>query len=176
MSKTLMILAHPNIENSLGNKIISESFAQLAHTEVRDLTQLYPNFKIDIASEQKALLNADIIIFQYPLFWYNVPAILKEWIDQVFQYGFAFGQDSYQLKGKKIIVSFTMGGSNKDYPKEIVEKILFPFQGLAKYCKMDYLGEVLSNDISAHSEEAKNEAIQISTNHAKQLTKIIEEN
>ena len=92
-----MILAHPNIEESIGNKIISNIIAQQKNTEVRHLDQLYPDFKIDIKTEQEALLSAETIVFQYPLFWYSTPAILKEWIDQVFQYGFAFGANSYNL-------------------------------------------------------------------------------
>ena len=90
MMKTLMILAHSNIQNSLANKIIAEQISQLADTEVRNLGQLYPDFQIDIAAEQQALLQADLIIFQYPFHWYSVPGILKEWMDRVFLFGFAF--------------------------------------------------------------------------------------
>lgn len=175
MGKTLMILAHPKIEDSIGNRIISENLAEQENTEVRHLDQLYPDFKIDIKAEQEALLTADTIIFQYPLFWYNMPAILKHWIDQVFQYGFAFGKGCYNLEGKRIIVSFTMGSPKKDFPEEIIDKITFPFRGLAKFCKIEYVGEVFSNDINAYSEEAKEMAIKVSNDHAQQLLELIKQ-
>jgi putative NADPH-quinone reductase len=175
MSKTLMILAHPKIEESIGNKIISEAIANQENTELRHLDKLYPDFKINIEAEQEALLSADTIIFQYPLFWYSTPAILKEWIDQVIQYGFAFGADSYKLEGKKMIVSFTIGSPVKDYPNEIIQKITFAFQGLASYCKMNYVGEIFCNDINGYSKEAKENAIQEANNHAQKLLELINE-
>ncbi|NQX98357.1 MAG: NAD(P)H-dependent oxidoreductase, partial [Flavobacteriales bacterium] len=111
--------------------------------------------------------------FQYPLFWYSTPAILKEWIDQVFLYGFAFGADSYNLKNKKLIVSFTIGSPIKDYPKEIVQKITFPFRGLAKYCKMEYQSELFCNAINGYTSEAKENAILNAGNHSQQLFELI---
>jgi NAD(P)H dehydrogenase (quinone) len=172
MSNTLMILAHPSIEKSIGNKTISEIIAKEDNTEVRHLNLLYPDFNIDISAEQDALLNADTIIFQYPLFWYSTPAILKEWIDQVMQYGFAFGKES-QLIGKKVIVSFTIGSPLKDYPQEIIEKITFHLKGLTAYCKMEYLGEIFCNDINGYSEEAKENAIKRANAHSQKLLKLI---
>ena len=172
MSKTLVILAHPNLKESIGNKIISNLVALEGNVEVRHLDQLYPDFKIDIEAEQNALINADVIVFQYPLFWYSVPAILKEWIDQVFQYGFAFGTGS-QLNDKKIIVSFTMGSPKKDYPNETIDKILFPFQGLAGYCNMNYAGEVVSNNINNYAPGAGEKAAKIAEEHAERLIELI---
>lgn len=167
-----MILAHPKIEESIGNKIISELTNQNDNVEVRHLNALYPDFKIDIKAEQQAMIKADTIIFQYPLYWYSTPAILKEWIDQVFEYGFAFGQNS-KLNDKKVIISVTIGSAAKDYPQEVIDKILFPFQGLAAYCKMDYVGEVLSNNINNYTPEAGEKAKQIAKEHAKKLNILI---
>ena len=166
-----MILAHPAIEKSIGNKIISDKLLNEEGVEVRHLDQLYPNFNIDVLAEQEALLNADTIIFQFPLFWYNMPAILKHWIDQVFLYGFAFGKDSL-LVDKKVIVSFTIGSPIKDYHDDVIQKITFPFQGLASYCKMNYIGEIFCNDINGYSEAAKNNAIDIANKHTQRLIEL----
>jgi len=45
----------------------------------------------DVLAEQEKLLWADTIIFQFPLWWYTMPAILKGWVDRVFTYHFAYG-------------------------------------------------------------------------------------
>lgn len=45
----------------------------------------------DIADEQEKLLWADTVIFQFPLWWFGMPAILKGWIDRVYASGFAYG-------------------------------------------------------------------------------------
>ena len=172
MSNTLMILAHPVIEKSIGNKIISDIISKEANTELRHLDQLYPDFNINIKAEQEALLKADTVIFQFPLFWYNMPAILKHWIDKVFEYGFAFGAES-KLTGKRVIVSFTIGSPAKDYPNEVIQKITFPLQGLSEYCKLQYVGELFCNDINGYSETAKNNAIDIANKHSQRLIELI---
>lgn len=171
--KVLMILAHPDFEKSIANKQIKNKLAQENNVEIRHLNELYPNHKIDVQAEQAALGNADIIIFQYPLFWYSVPSILKEWIDSVFTYGFAFGKGNYQLEGKKIIVSFTTGSSSKDYPDEVVEKIVFPFKGLANFCKMNYITTVYSHEIANYSDDAKEKSVKNAEIHAKKLIDLL---
>lgn len=171
-STTLVILAHPNMDKSIANKNISQ-LLEKENIVVRNLNQLYPDFKIDVKTEQEFLLKADTIIFQYPLFWYNVPSILKEWMDSVFTYGFAFGKGNFQLEGKKIIVSFTTGSSSKDYPEDVVEKIVFPFKGLANFCKMNYLTTIYSHEIANYSDEAKEKSVKIVEIHAKKLIDLL---
>lgn len=171
-AKTLMILAHPKIEESIGNKIISELTSKEDKVEIRHLNKLYPDFNINIKDEQQALLNADVIIFQYPLYWYSVPAILKEWIDQVFEYGFAFGKNS-RLTNKNIIVSVTIGSPETQYPPNIIDKILYPFKGLVSYCDLTYKGEVLSFNINGYSPESKTKAEGYAKEHASKLIELI---
>lgn len=84
------------------------------------LREQYKSFKNgtfaqDIVEEQAKITWADIIIFQYPMWWTEPPAILKGWFDRVFAYGFAYGPGSYDqgnLRGKKALLSFTTGGKN----------------------------------------------------------------
>ncbi len=45
----------------------------------------------DIVAEQEKLLWADTVIFQFPLWWFSMPAIMKGWIDRVYAWGFAYG-------------------------------------------------------------------------------------
>ncbi len=140
MKKTVMILAHPNLDNSIANKIIAEEVSKLDDVEVRDIAKLYPDFNIDAKAEQEALLSADRIIFQYPIYWYNMPPILKQWFDQVLTYGFAYGEGTYNLEGKEMMASLTTGGPEEGYAGDILDsKILFPLERTAEFCKMKYL-------------------------------------
>lgn len=114
--KTVVILAHPNLDESVANKRIAEQLViKVEDLEVRDLTALYPDFKIDVEAEQKALIEADTVIFQYPFWWYNMPAILKQWFDDIFAFNFAFGPEGDKLKGKNFVLSFTIGGPAESY-------------------------------------------------------------
>ncbi|KAM4791050.1 ribosyldihydronicotinamide dehydrogenase [quinone]-like isoform 2-T2 [Cyanocitta cristata] len=44
----------------------------------------------DVVEEQKKVQEADLLIFQFPLFWFSMPAILKGWMDRVLVQGFAY--------------------------------------------------------------------------------------
>lgn len=45
----------------------------------------------DIVEEQRKIAWADTLVFQFPLWWYGMPAMLKGWFDRIFVKGFAFG-------------------------------------------------------------------------------------
>ncbi len=69
----------------------------------------------DVFHEMEKVKWADLIIFQFPIYWTSMPAILKGWIDRVFANGFAFDAaeerfyDTGLLKGKKALLSITTG-------------------------------------------------------------------
>lgn len=72
-----------------------------------------------IEVELQKLEWCDLMIWQFPLWWFTVPAILKGWVDRVFAMGRAYGQGRiYQngvFKEKKALLSFTTGGPSADY-------------------------------------------------------------
>lgn len=73
----------------------------------------------DIAREQAFIWDADLVVAVHPVWWFNMPAILKGYIDRVFSYGFAyaFGADGIEplLKGKKAAILNTTGGDEPTY-------------------------------------------------------------
>lgn len=151
--KTVMILAHPDFENSIANKRVVEQLKKNRDQfEVRDLTALYPDFKMDVEAEQKALLEADTIVFQYPFYWYNMPGILKEWFDQVFTYGFAYGSTGDKLKGKNFLLSFTIGGPKDAYQTEgynnfPIKEFTYPMIQTANLAQMNYIEPVYGHGL-----------------------------
>lgn len=68
----------------------------------------------DVAGEIAKVQAADLIVFTFPLFWFNVPAILKGWIDRVFVSGFFYGGRTIYGKagmaGKRATAAFSLGG------------------------------------------------------------------
>lgn len=96
----------------------------------------------DISQEQEKLLWADVIIFQFPFWWFGMPAILKGWIERVYAFGFAYGTGRYggkywgnrygdgTLKGKKAMLSITIGGRKPQYEENgingDINDLLFP--------------------------------------------------
>ena len=93
----------------------------------------------DVRAEQAKLLEADAVVFQFPLWWFGMPAIMKGWIERVFAYGLAYGYrnegNHYRygeggLHGKRAMLSVTTGGPALDYaPRGIngqLDELLFP--------------------------------------------------
>lgn len=149
MQNVLIVSGHPNLENSHANKaVLEQTLKLLPDAEVSRLDLLYPDFKIDVKAEQEKLINADIIIWQFPFHWYNLPALMKKYVDDVYVFGFAHGVGGDKLKGKKLILSFTTGASEDlyDYGQAMnypVIDFLPPLIQTAKLCQMD-LQEVVS--------------------------------
>ncbi|WP_439236463.1 NAD(P)H-dependent oxidoreductase [Lonepinella koalarum] len=115
MSNILIISGHPDLQQSTANRtILGELKKALPNAEIRDLGALYPNYQFDIEAEQAALLKADVIVWQFPIHWYHLPAILQKWLSDVFTFGFAYGTAT-QLAGKKLILSCTTGGAEEAY-------------------------------------------------------------
>jgi len=175
MSKTLILLAHPNIENSVGNKTVINAIKDLKNVSVRDLTALYPDFNIAVKAEQEAMAQADLIILQYPIYWYNMPPILKQWFDKVLTYGFAFGEGS-KVTGKSIMASVTVGSPESSYPDGEMEHILLPLKASAAFCKLNYLPHVASYGIYYMPERGDMDIIPVLASaqaHADKLKTII---
>ena len=153
MSSILMIVAHQNIESSIGNKTIVEHFKSLhPETEIDELYKLYPDFKIDVKKEQEKLLKADFIILQFPYYWYNAPALLRKWFEDVLEHGFAYGSKGKALQGKKLIVSFTTGSPVETYKEGgmqnfTLEDLTKGFHQLANLCSMNWAGFVATGNL-----------------------------
>ncbi|NWD86831.1 NAD(P)H-dependent oxidoreductase [Pseudomonas sp. K5002] len=68
----------------------------------------------DIRQELDKLLWADLLILNFPIFWFSAPAMLKGWIDRVLVSGVCYGgkrfYDQGGLAGKKALVTVTLGG------------------------------------------------------------------
>ncbi|MDK2061856.1 NAD(P)H-dependent oxidoreductase [Aliarcobacter butzleri] len=142
MKKILVNLVHPNLEKSVVNKRLANAISNLENVTINNLYSKYPDFKIDAKKEQELLINHDVIVFQFPMYWFSSPALLKEWFDVVLESGFAYGS-SYKLKNKPFAIAISCGIDEKSFTetekeKKTVEEYLYPLFGTAYYTKMDY--------------------------------------
>ena len=149
MKKLTIILAHGHYAKSVANKTIIDCLKKkYPDAEVRNLGELYPDFNLDIEAEQKVLLDSDIILLQFPVYWYNMPGILKLWMDRVLAYGFAFGEGGDKLKDKLLTASITAGGREESYtPIGSMHFRLRQFfnniESTAYYCQMKFAEPIL---------------------------------
>lgn len=180
--KVLVISGHPNLEQSVANKMILNELENIIpEVNVRKLNELYPDEKINVEAEQKALEDADVIVWQYPLYWYSIPALLKKYVDEVFTFGFAYGPEGSQLQGKKFIVSFTTGAPTEAYVNGEKSYDLDAFLPIhiqtANFAGLDYAGAIHTTGllyIPGVSPDGTLEKIQSEAkNHAEQLANLI---
>ncbi|PKF49145.1 NAD(P)H-dependent oxidoreductase [Enterovibrio nigricans] len=142
--KVLVLFAHPSQRRSEVNAPLFHVAKQVEGVTVVDLYAEYPTYHIDIDREQKRLVDHDVIIFQFPLYWYSTPSILKEWQDLVLEYGFAYGSKGNALHGKQFICAITAGGKEKAYKADgfnhfKIRELLHPLEQMANLTGMHYL-------------------------------------
>jgi glutathione-regulated potassium-efflux system ancillary protein KefG len=144
MPKILILFAHPRFETSRANLALVNQIPQTDAITFHDLYEKYPDFNIDVESEKKLLLAHEIVIWHHPFYWYSCPPLLKQWIDIVLEFGWAYGPGGIFLKDKLIFNCITSGGMREVYSSEghnrfTVREFLAPFDQTAHLCKMTYL-------------------------------------
>ncbi len=144
MKRILILFAHPALERSRVHVQLAKAARAVEGVYVHDLYEHYPDFMIDVAHEQDLLRQHDLILFQYPLYWYSSPSLLKEWQDLVLGHGFAYGSEGKQLQGKIFGTVISTGGSRETYTTEgsnhfSMNELLYPLEQMASLCGMAYL-------------------------------------
>lgn len=78
-------------------------------------------FAPDLEAEMQKVEACDLMIWQFPLWWFSVPGILKGWVDRVFAMGRFYGMGRvYErgvFRGKRAMLSLTTGGPAESYQK-----------------------------------------------------------
>lgn len=144
MAKILILFAHPLYEKSRIHKALKKAIPETADITFSDLYELYPDFNINIKQEQQLLDQHDIIIWQHPVYWYSVPPLLKQWIDMVLEFGWAYGPGGDKLKGKYVMNVVSAGGQRAVYHPEgrnrfTVKQFFAPLDQTVTLCNMKYL-------------------------------------
>ena len=171
MKNVLIVSGHTDLKNdSVANKtIINELKRLLPEAEYDILSDLYPDYRFDVKAEQKKLVKADIIVWQFPVFWYSMPSIMHRWIELVFVHGFSHGSKGDALKGKILIPSFTFGAS-EDYP--IDEIVMQQIKEIAALCRFNLQDHICTPAVSYALRNDPEQLLQIkklSKEHARKL-------
>ena len=149
-SRTLIIIAHPDLAHAsrVNRRWATALTGHPDEFAMRDLYALYPDGKLDdagIAAERAALEAADLIVFQFPIYWYSCPPLLRTWMDGVYGFGWAYGGEAAQpgeagrkLAGKRFACAVCAGDVESNYSATgtvgyTIEQVLTPFAAAARY-------------------------------------------
>lgn len=145
MSKTLILLFHPDLSGSRANVALAGTALRLPGVEVIDLYALYPDGKIDADQEVARLLSADRIVLQFPIQWYSTPPLLKAWQDAVLtrMYYVNFETEGRLLEGTPLLVAATAGNVPEAYAADGANKftmteLLRPLEATAYRCGLPW--------------------------------------
>ncbi|HDP90327.1 MAG TPA: flavodoxin family protein [Thioalkalivibrio sp.] len=154
----LIVYAHPN-PDSFNHAILERVQAALIdkgyQVRVRDLYAMgfdpvlsgndlvdinVGKLADDVAVEQDMLRWATGLLFIYPVWWFDRPAILKGWFDRVLTRGFAFDYSEDGAVGlltqQKAAVIMSTGGTDFELEGQDIEALLaHPVtEGTFKFC------------------------------------------
>ena len=156
----LIVYAHPNPSsfNAAMRDAAMETLGKVGHrVELSDLYTMGfdpvlrgPELLGDLGAIQGELAKvsrADLLLFQFPDWWYGMPAIMKGWVDRVFAFGYAYDDDHFLesglLAGRKAMIAMTVG-AREDYYRQAPERDLLralePLHyGILHYCGLEVL-------------------------------------
>jgi NAD(P)H dehydrogenase (quinone) len=127
-------------------------------------------FPDDVLAEMKKFEGADLVIFNFPLWWYSIPAIMKGWVDRVFASGFAYGGgkgvfENGVFKGKKAMLTFTTGSPEnlygEDKPNGSIQDMLFHIHhGMLRYVGMEVLEPFIAFSPGRVSDEERKKYLE----------------
>lgn len=159
----LILLAHPDWPRSRANRKMLQAVQRAqpdstAIVRLRDLCALYPDYDIDVAAEQAACEQADLIIWQHPVHWFAMPALMKLWVDEVLAEGWAYGSGGRALAGKALWAVLTSGGGAATLEPEShgsgYAAFLPPYRQTAHLIGMRFLPPLLLQGVHEMSDAA----------------------
>lgn len=148
MSKTLILLFHPDLAQSRANATLAAAAAKLPGVEIVDMQAAYPlgiDFFKDGEQEAQRLLSADRIVLQFPVQWYSTPPLLKAWQDAVLTRMFyvAYDQEGRRLEGTPLMIAATAGNIPEAYREggrnmfPMID-LFAPLRATANRCGLDW--------------------------------------
>ncbi|RAJ85307.1 glutathione-regulated potassium-efflux system ancillary protein KefG [Chitinophaga dinghuensis] len=144
MARVLINFAHPALEKSRMHAHLVPMIKSLPDITFNDLYEHYPDLDVNVAREQELLSRHEIILMQHPMYWYNAPAIVRQWQDLVLEHGWAYGHTGNALKGKYMSNIISAGSRESEYRKGgrhgfPLQQFLLPFTQTAILCNMNYI-------------------------------------
>ncbi|MFR9166346.1 MAG: NAD(P)H-dependent oxidoreductase [Dysgonomonas sp.] len=132
--KVVILLAHPNLQESDANKTLIEAVKDPVTVAVYDL---YEEKEISTDEWMMIMTHASALVFQFPFHWLSAPSLLKKWLDEVF----IDLSQTPSIAGKPLMIATTTGSSFESYRSGgkngyTVDELLRPYQVAATQAGM----------------------------------------
>lgn len=171
--KVLIVLAHPRRHSLTG--AIADAFAAavearghvvewadlvaerfdpvLSEADEPDWNDAHKRYSPAVQSEMRRVERNEAAVLVFPVWWWSMPAILKGWIDRVWNFGWAYGDDKLPLRR---VWMLALGGvSEAAYAKRNYSQAMRTQleEGILRYCGVaDARLEILYGSLEGKAE------------------------
>lgn len=112
-------LAHARLKDEGGTVDVLDLYAEgfdpvLRPADEPDWEDREKRYSPGVHAHMDRILAADDILIVFPVWWMAPPAVLKGWIDRVWNYGFAYGRSKPRLAAKRMLWLALMGNPARE--------------------------------------------------------------
>ena len=79
LKKVVVLLAHPNMENSQANKALLDAIKDIEDVAVFNLYEMLEQDILNMDAWSRIISHANAVIYQFPFYWMSAPSLLKKW-------------------------------------------------------------------------------------------------
>jgi glutathione-regulated potassium-efflux system ancillary protein KefG len=174
--RTLLVYAYPALERARISPAMADAVRDLPGLTVHDLYEVYPDFTIDVPAEHRLMYDHDLIVLQFPLYWFSIPSLLKEWMDLSWSRGFAFGEGA-KLKGRTLMCAISTGANRDAYENGVyrfpLNEFLRPLQEAAGYCGLTWAEPFVLHGAQALELEGMEKGMALYRRRLEKLTAVM---
>lgn len=105
-----------------------------------------------VLAEQARIMRNDALVLVFPVWWWSMPAMLKGWIDRVWNNGWAYG--SHKLAHRRALMIGTCSASAEAFAKRGYDTAIRTqlVVGIANYCGIGDAELVLMHDVTGDAD------------------------
>jgi NADPH dehydrogenase (quinone) len=147
----------PMASGSLSTLLVESARAELSPSHAILTTAVRDGY--DVLDERRKFKEADVVIFQVPVFWFSLPSSMKKYIDDVYAYGVFFGATEHYgrgglLNGKAYLISTTWNAASSDFGSAATilgdhtpDEVLMSFHLTQQYVGLSPLASFVEYDV-----------------------------
>lgn len=140
-NRVLVLFAHAAPHLSRVNRRLADAARLVEGVYLHDLYEAYPDFYIDPAREHALLAQAGTLVFVFPLQWYSMPSLLKEWVDVVLRDAWSVAPRTH---GRRFWLATSTGAVAEEFATGArhgrpFADFLAPIEQMAAACGMQWL-------------------------------------
>ncbi|KRM27958.1 hypothetical protein LH991_06885 [Schleiferilactobacillus harbinensis] len=115
--RTLVLIGHPDLAHSGTQAFLQAAAGALTDADEWDISAQGVPDSAEILRLQGEMRRYDRLIFQFPLYWYSMPGVFKQWLDTVWTTPFVSGRpgEAPPLAGKELGIVVTFSQAQQDY-------------------------------------------------------------